>query len=237
MYTPCNFIRLDVCFIVIIMRQLILISLLFLIAYSNTCHYSCHNCTGTEYVSCLSCPAGDFAETVEDPLLMPSQYWSSVYPSGTCVSTFAPAANGLGIVLFLLIVAVCLFFRTKESFYLLLTFQTYGLYNLIEIAWLNPIGYVLQSFQYLMVFNVIGYGYKTEDWILIASKNYRLNKYLQTTSIGQNLALIAAFTIIPLTLLIILSIIAIRKQKTAEAKRREDVIFESISGKSSQSRR
>lgn len=91
---------------------------------------------------------------------------------------------------------------------------------MIEIAWVNPIGYVLQSFQYLMIFNVLGYNYKSEDWILIASKNYRLNKYLQTTSIGQNLALIAAFTIIPLILLIIVSVIVIRKQKTAEAKRK-----------------
>ena len=102
---------------------------------------------------------------------------------------------------------------------MLLTFQTYGLYNLIEIAWVNPIGYILQSFQYLMIFNVISYGYKTEDWVLIASKNYRLNKYLQTTSIGQNIPLIAAFTIIPLVILIVLSIIAIRKQKRAKQKK------------------
>ena len=93
---------------------------------------------------------------------------------------------------------------------------------MIEIAWVNPIGYVLQGFQYLMIFNTIGYGYKTEDYILVASKNHRLNKYLQTTSIGQNLALIAAFTIIPLILLIILSIIAIRKQKMGDQK---DVVF------------
>ena len=70
-----------------------------------------------------------------------------------------------------------------------------------------------------MIFNVISYGYKTEDWVLIASKNYRLNKYLQTTSIGQNIPLIAAFTIIPLVILIVLSIIAIRKQKRAKQKK------------------
>ena len=71
--------------------------------------------------------------------------------------------------------------------------------------------------------------------MLVASKNYRLNKYLQTTSIGPNLALIAAFTIIPLILLIVLSVIAIRKQKEA-AEEKKDVIFESISGQSSQMR-
>ena len=90
-------------------------------------------------------------------------------------------------------------------------FQSYGLYNLVEIAWVNPIGYVLQSFQYLMIFNVITYATKNEDYLLIASKNYRLNKYLQTTSLSQNIPLIAAFTLVPLILLIILSIIAIRK--------------------------
>jgi hypothetical protein len=136
-------------------------AVLLLLACANACHYSCQNCTGEEYVSCLSCPQGGFVETVEDPTQMPPQYWSSVYPSGTCVETFAPAANALGVILLLVVIGVCLFFRTKESFYLLLTFQTYGLYNLVEIAWVNPIGYVLQSFQYLMVFNTIGYGYKS----------------------------------------------------------------------------
>lgn len=144
---------------------------------------------------------------------MPSEYWSSVYPSGTCVPTFAPSANALGVIFLIVIIAVCLFFRTKESFYLLFTFQTYGLYNLVEIAWVNPLGYVLQGLQYLMVFNTVGYGYKSEDYRLIASKNYRLNKYLQTTSIAQNIPLIAAFTIVPLIILIIISIISCRKNR------------------------
>lgn len=117
-----------------------------------------------------------------------------------------------------------MFFRTKESFYLLLTFQTYGLYNLVEIAWLNPLGYVLQGLQYLMIFNTMGYGYKKEDYILIASKNYRLNKYLQTTSIASNLAIIAAFTLVPLIILIIISVISCRKAESEE-KKKEAIMF------------
>ena len=111
--------------------MILIITFIILTAQANNCHYSCSTCTGEEYVSCLSCPSGTFTETVEDPTKMPSQYWSSVYPSGTCIATFAPEANGIGITIFLVMVAVCLFFRTKESFYLLLTFQTYGLYSLI----------------------------------------------------------------------------------------------------------
>jgi hypothetical protein len=138
------------------------ITALTIVSHVTGCHYSCATCTGSEYVSCLSCHNnGSFIETVEDPNIMPSQYWSSVYPSGTCVDTFAPAANTIGIIFFILLVGICLFFRTKESFYLLLTFQTYGLYNLVEIAWVNPLGYVLQGLQYLMIFNTVGYGYKT----------------------------------------------------------------------------
>lgn len=78
------------------------------------CHYSCATCTGPEYVSCLSCyNNASFVETVEDPTIMPSQYWSSVYPSGTCVDTLAPSANAIGIIFFILLVGICLFFRTK----------------------------------------------------------------------------------------------------------------------------
>lgn len=189
------------------------LSILLILGNANVCHYSCLTCTGPEYVSCLSCPGGVFAETVEDTSVMPSKYWSSVYPSGTCVSTFAPSSNVLGIIFLIVIVGVCLFFRTKESFYLLLTFQTYGLYNLVEIAWLNPLGYVLQGLQYLMVFNTMGYGYKEADYILIASKNYRLSKYLQTTSIAQNIPIIAAFTLVPLVILIVISVISCRRAR------------------------
>jgi len=31
--------------------------------------------------------------------------------------------------------------------------------------------------QYLMIWNVVGSGYKKPDYILISSKNYRLNRF------------------------------------------------------------
>ena len=92
---------------------LLVIATLLISTLAQTCHYSCATCTGQEYVSCLSCPSGTFVETVEDTSVMPAQYWSSVYPSGTCLNTFAPAANALGVLVFIVIIVVCLFFRTK----------------------------------------------------------------------------------------------------------------------------
>jgi hypothetical protein len=98
---------------------------------------------------------------VLNPSETPELYWSSTYNTGTCLSTFPVAANALGIVVFIFVSVVALFFRTKQTFYLLFTMQTYGLYNLVETAWVNPIGYILQGLQHFMIFNTIGSNYKT----------------------------------------------------------------------------
>ena len=60
-----------------------------------------------------------------------------------------------------------------------LSFQTYGLYNLVEIAWVNPVGYVLQAFQHFMIWNVIGSGYKDTDYVLFTNKRHRLDMFLK----------------------------------------------------------
>lgn len=71
--------------------------------------------------------------------------------------------------------------------------------------------------QYLMIWNIIGSGYKTNDYVLMSNKNYRLNRFLRQAQIGQNIALIAAFTLISLVLLIIICIISIRRKKQANS--------------------
>jgi hypothetical protein len=108
------------------------------------CHYSCFNCTGPQYVSCLSCPASNL-NVIEDPTVIPKAYWSSLYPTGSCVDTVGAKVNPVGIVLFIVLSVCLLFGGSKESLYLYLTIQTWGLYNLVEIAWVNPIGYLLSG--------------------------------------------------------------------------------------------
>jgi len=93
------------------------------------------------------------------------------------------------------------------------TLQGYGLYNLLEVAWVNPLGYVLEGLQHFMIFNTMGTSYKTEDYALVVSKNYRLDSFLRTTNLGQNLAIIAPFTLIALALLIVIAIIALKRKK------------------------
>jgi len=188
----------------------------FFLILTTSCHYSCATCTNSLYTGCLSCNNSSQLTVLLDPSTIPSQYWSSVYPSGTCLNTFSTGVNALGILLFLIVIIVCLVIRTKESFYLLLTLQTYGLYNLIEIAWVNPINYVLQALQYFMIFNFMNQGSKTEDYILVSSGNYRLDMFLKQTSIGPNIAIIAAFTLILFVLLIIICIVSVRRKKQAE---------------------
>ena len=89
-----------------------------------------------------------------------------------------PAINPLGIVLFAVLCIICVVTATKESFYLFFTIQTFGLYNLVDIAWVNPLGYLLQSMEHLMIWNIIGSKFKTSDYTFITNKYYRLNVYL-----------------------------------------------------------
>lgn len=117
--------------------------------------------------------------------------------------------------MFVILGAICIVTATKESFYLFFTIQTFGLYNLVDIAWVNPIGYLLQSMQHLMIWNIIGSKFKTADYTFVTNKYYRLNYYLYQANIGQNLVLIAAFTLLSLILLIIICIVAVRRKKQA----------------------
>jgi heme exporter protein D len=178
----------------------------------------------------MSCANGTALTAVEDPATIPKAYWSSVYQTGTCVDTMGGKANPLGIILFIVLAGSCILIGSKESFYLFLTLQTFGLYNLVDIAWVNPIGYVLQGLQYLMIWNVLGSKYKGSDYTLSSNKYYRLNTYLQQSEIAQNIALIAAFTLLSLVLLVLICVIAVRRKKQQEQKEeaREEVIFENM---------
>lgn len=198
------------------MKKLIIILSVFLVL--QACHYSCFNCTGPQYISCLSCPNGTSISVVEDPSATPATYWSSVYQTGTCVDTTAGKTNAFGILLFIILSASCILIGTKESFYLFLTIQTFGLYNLVEVAWVNPIGYLLEAMQHLMIWNVIGAGYKSADYIFTSNKYFRLNTFLRQTEIGQNILLIAIFTLLAMVLLIVICLVAVHRKKQEEKK-------------------
>ena len=67
-----------------------------------------------------------------------------------------------------------------------------------------------------MIFNTMGSGYKERDFIMLARKNYRLDNFLKTTSLGPNIAILAAFTLLSLALLIVICIITCRRRKRSE---------------------
>jgi hypothetical protein len=75
-----------------------------------------------------------------------------------------------------------------------------------------------------MIWNVLGSGYKATDYSLLTSNYYRMSLYMKQTGLGQNIALIAAFTLLAFVLLIIICITAIRRKKQASV--REKVHFD-----------
>lgn len=72
--------------------------------------------------------------------------------------------------------------------------------------------------QYLMIWNIMGAGYKSSDYTFITNKYYRLNTFLKQTEIGQNILLIAIFTIVAMVLLIVICLVAVHRKKQEEKK-------------------
>lgn len=64
----------------------------------------------------------------------------------------------------------------------------------------------------------MGSGYKTADYIFSSNKYYRLNTFLHQTEIGQNILLIAIFSIIAMVLLIVICLVAVHRKKQEEKK-------------------
>ena len=87
--------------------------------------------------------------------------------------------NALGIVVLVIGLLTMIVTRTKKAVFLFYTLQTFALLSFVEVAWLDPLGYLLQSLQYYMIFNVMGSGYKVEDQTMRQRQHYRLHEYFK----------------------------------------------------------
>lgn len=107
--------------------------------------------------------------------------------------------------------------RTPGSIYLISMLQTIGLVSFVEVAWVNPVGFLLQSLQYFMIFSWVGSGYKVQDQALRERQYYRLDVYLHESKFIFNIALIGIVNIILVGCVVILLIYkAIKNNKEKE---------------------
>lgn len=183
------------------------------LAVSPPCHYSCLTCAAPLYSTCRLCPNNATLFILEDPSLLPQKYWTSIYPTGQCTSTFATGVNILGVIAVLIAVGGLIALRTKEILYIVITLQTFGLFSQVELGWSGPINYISIALSYLMPFNIMGSGYKSDDLVFTVSKNYRLKMFLVEVDLVKNLALIVPVTLVALILLIVCIIIMFRRNK------------------------
>lgn len=127
------------------------------------CHYSCKQCVGESYTLCSVCLQDKNITVVEDPTVSDPQYINSNVKTGVCTGDVPPKVNALGVLLVIICSAVAGVVRTPSSIYLISTLQTISLISFVEVAWVYPVGYLLQSLQYFMIFNWMGSGYKVQD--------------------------------------------------------------------------
>lgn len=117
--------------------------------------------------------------------------------TGVCVGKVpSDGANALGIVVLILGLATMIITRTKKAVFLFYTLQTFALMSFVEVAWIDPTNYVLQSLQYYMIFNIMGSSYKIADQTMKQRQYYRLDEYFKQSSLLPNIAIIGIFNIL-----------------------------------------
>lgn len=150
---------------------------------------------------------------VEDPTVSDPQYINSNIATGVCTGDVPPKANALGVLLVIICSAVAGVVRTPSSIYLISTLQTISLISFVEVAWVTPVGYLLQSLQYFMVFNWMGSGYKVQDQTMRQRQYYRLDLYMHESSFMKNIAIVGLADLAVAITIIALGIWKYRKDK------------------------
>lgn len=98
--------------------------------------------------------------------------------------------------------------------YLVSTLQNLCLLSFIEICWITPSGYLLQSLQYFIPFNIIISGTKTEDDYTMRQRQfYRLHEYYKCSEFLQNISFVGFLNLFLIIGLIIFAILIRRNKK------------------------
>lgn len=179
----------------------------------QTCHYSCATCTGPAYTQCLSC--SESGRTVQYGVTCDgSDQAILTLIGGFCGSSAYSRANPLGVVLIFLSVLAGLFLKSQYIFYFILSMQTIGLIGLVETAFPSGLSLFLGSFDYFMLFSIMGQNTKPQNCKLMLRRMYRLNDFLGTTNFKDNSPPILTLVFIATALLILVSLFrAFRKDR------------------------
>lgn len=128
---------------------------------------------------------------------------------GTCSSPAYSSINGFGILILLICIGIGLFLRSQHIFYFILSLQTLGLLSLIEVAYPQSLTTLLDGFQYLMVFSKMQQGSKTSDGVLISRNMYRLEAFLTSVNLKDNIT--PSFILVFLTTVLLGVLLVFRK--------------------------
>lgn len=131
--------------------------------------------------------------------------------SGVCIGVVPPKVNALGVVVLIVCVSIAVAVRTSNAIYLISIVQTLGLLSFVQIAWVVPVGYLLQGLQYFMIFNWIGAGYKLSDQSMRQRQYYRLDLYLRESNLLKNIALVGLVSLALFFIIVGLAIYKYRK--------------------------
>jgi len=105
--------------------------------------------------------------------------------------------------------------QSFQAFFIISTFQTLGLFGLLEVAWIKSSSFILQAFQYFMPINLIVSSSKNNISNLSVFGFYRLNQYISSP---QNIGLITIFAIDCLLFIaiVVLFVITVIKRRVEE---------------------
>jgi hypothetical protein len=127
---------------------------------------------------------------------------STITPKTLNLTSFGPCLpnkvtpNPLGIILIIAVVFLCVIFRSQHIYHIVLTLQYLALLSFVEVAYIPSLALVLESLQFLMLFNIMGQNQKSTDYIfeqhnMLKLKNFMVNPFIEENTAIISLSLLA----------------------------------------------
>ena len=112
----------------------------------------------------------------------------------------------MGVILLCVSILGLFISRGGKVFYIIYTLQTFALVSFLEIAWLSPLSYLLNSFQYFLPFNLLGKSLKETTWDIRRHSYYRLNKYFYESSLLKSMSILGIMNCVVIFLIMVIPI-------------------------------
>lgn len=118
----------------------------------------------------------------------------------------------MGIILLVSVIILIPISKSVQLFYIAYTLQSLSLLSFIELGWLNPVSYLLNSFQYLSPCNLIVANTKSYNWEIRQYSFFYIHKMFGQPQLISSFSLLGILNVIVFALVAIVCVLKIIKK-------------------------